>query len=77
MSNIEHIRASLGLTQAKLARILGCTQPNIVHYERHSQSFPIERAYLLIEYAAGKGLPLTLDDVYRQADLAQQKETQP
>lgn len=63
MSNIKAIRSRLGVTQAELAKGIGCTQGNVGHYER-GQSMPPEVAKRLIEYAQGLGHVLTFNDIY-------------
>lgn len=68
MSTIKSIRERLGLTQTELATAIGCTQGNIGHYER-GQYLPVERAERLIDFAQGKGLRLTLDQIYGRMPL--------
>lgn len=63
MSRIKEIRERLKLTQSDFAEALGCTQGNVGHYER-GQTLPPDRATTLIEFAAAKGLPLSMDQVY-------------
>lgn len=65
MTAIKHIREKLCMTQAALALGLGVTQGNISHYER-GQTVPPDVAQRLIDFAAGLGVSLTFDDVYRQ-----------
>lgn len=69
MSTIKAIRERLRLTQTELAGVMGCTQPNIGHYEADRQPVPADRAILLIDHAATKGLKLTLDQVYGRKPL--------
>ncbi|MEJ5028800.1 helix-turn-helix domain-containing protein [Comamonas sp. MYb69] len=68
MHTIELIRERLGVTQKELAQGIGCTQSNIGHYSR-GQAIPAERAVKLISFARGRGLSLTLDQVYGIAAL--------
>lgn len=68
MSTIKTIRERLGLTQTALADELGCTQGNVGHYER-GQEVPSKVAKRLIEVARGRGLLLTMDQVYGLAEL--------
>lgn len=63
MSQIKTIRTYLGLTQSALAEGIGCTQGNVGHYET-GQTLPPERAKALIDFAASRGLPLTMGQVY-------------
>jgi putative transcriptional regulator len=71
MSTIKAIRQRLKLSQAALAEGLGCTQGNVWHYERPDkpQTVPPEVAKRLIDVAAGKGLHITLDQVYERVPL--------
>lgn len=62
---IKSLRADLGISQAKLAAHLGCTQGSVGHYEVGRQVIPPERAAALIVFAAQHGKPVTWDDVYR------------
>ena len=68
MSNIKSIRDRLGLTQAGLAEGIGCTQGNVGHYEK-GQTVPPEMAKRLIGFALTRGLDLTFDHIYGDAEL--------
>lgn len=68
MHHLKSIRERLGVTQQALADGLGCTQGNIGHYER-GQTLPPEMAGKLIAFAAGRGLAITYDHVYGDAEL--------
>jgi putative transcriptional regulator len=68
MRPIQIIRVRLGVTQVDVAEAMGCTQPNITYYERGGR-IPQDRARKLIEFARGKGLPLTFDHVYGAEDV--------
>lgn len=72
MSRIKEIRELLGLTQTELAECLGCTQGNVGHYERGQVLMP-DRAERLIEFAASKGIKLTLDQIYGRSALSPSK----
>jgi len=63
MSTIKAIRERLGITQAALADGIGCTQGNVVHYER-GQTVPPDAAKRLIAFAGSLGVTLTYEDVY-------------
>lgn len=63
MNTIKAIRERLGLTQSALAEGIGCTQGNVVHYER-GQTVPPEAAKRLIAFAATKGVVVTYEDIY-------------
>jgi len=74
MNNVKRIRLQIGDSQAEFARAIGCTQPNIVFYEAQTQDPPVDRGRQIIQYAAAKGVVLTLDDVYRSPELAKAGE---
>ena len=63
MSNIKAIRTRLGVTQTELAKGIGCTQGNVVHYER-GQGMPPDMARRLIDYAHSLGHVLTFNEIY-------------
>ena len=63
MSQIKAIRRQLGLTQVALAEGIGCTQGNVGHYES-GQMLPPDRAKALIDFAATRGVTLTMGQVY-------------
>lgn len=76
MKTIELIRERLGVTQKELAFGIGCTQSNIGHYSR-GQAIPPERAIRLISFARGRGLSLTLEQVYGITPLPTSPEDVP
>ena len=63
MNNIKAIREQLGVTQAALAKGIGCTQGNIWHYEQ-GQTIPPDAAERLITFAASLGCSINFNDVY-------------
>ena len=63
MSTIKSIRDKLGITQAELAKVLGCTQGNVSFYER-GQTIPPDAAKILIAHAKMLGHEITFDDIY-------------
>lgn len=65
MTAIKQIREKLRVTQVSLAQGIGVTQGNLSHYEK-GQVMPPDVARRLIDFAAGLGVSLTFDDVYRQ-----------
>ena len=67
MHNLKPIRERLGVTQQAMADGIGCTQGNIGHYER-GQTLPPDMARKVIEFSASKGLVITFDHVYGDAD---------
>lgn len=70
MNTTKAIRTLLGISQADMARALGCTQSNVSFYERRGQSMPIERSIRLIEYAKTRGVRLTAGQVYGLEPIA-------
>lgn len=66
MSNFKRIRASLGLSQDALAKLLGMTQGNVSFYELGRQAVPPDVAGRLIDIAKKRGHTVTFDDIYRQ-----------
>jgi putative transcriptional regulator len=69
MNTIKAIRERLGVTQAELAKKMGCTQGNVGHYER-GQTVPPDAAKRLIDYAGSLGHTITFNDIY-MPELAQ------
>ena len=63
-NNIKNIRHRLRLTQAALAKGLGCTQGNVGHYENKNQTIPPDVARKLIALAASMGVPIKYEDIY-------------
>ena len=63
MHNLKSIRKRLGVTQQALAAGIGCTQGNVANYERGQTLLP-GMAKRVIDFAAGKGLALTMGQLY-------------
>jgi transcriptional regulator with XRE-family HTH domain len=69
MNVIHQIRLHFNLSQEAFGKVVGCGQSNVGHYE-NGQTFPIERAQKLQQYAAGEhGVALSLDQIYGVAPL--------
>lgn len=64
MHYIKTIRKRLGLTQAALAKEIGCTQGNVWHYEARGQTVPPGVARALINLAARRGVKIGFEDIY-------------
>lgn len=64
----RNIRSRLGVSQAELGRVMGCSSQNVSFYE-HGQSVPPGRAAKLIDFARTHGLRLCLEHVYGMAEL--------
>lgn len=69
MSNVRTIRKRLGMTQAELAVVLGCTQGNVGHYEQ-GQTVPPAIARRLIRFALQRGEQVSYEDVYGPVSAA-------
>lgn len=63
MHNLKSIRKRLGVTQQVLAAGIGCSQGNVANYERGQTLLP-GMAKRVIDFAAGKGLALTMGQLY-------------
>lgn len=73
MNNLKAIRAQLKLTQAELAKLIGCTQGNIGHYENKNQTISPEVAIQIISVARERGLEITLEDIYMETKMKEIK----
>lgn len=67
MNHIKEIRVRLGVSQAELAKGIGVTQGNVLHYEKFRQTIPPERAKRVIRFAADRGLAIDFEDIYGHA----------
>lgn len=76
MNHVKEIRLTLGLSQQALGRGIGCTQGNIFHYER-GQTLPPDMAKRVIDFAASRGLPLTMGQIYGLEPLPEKTPEQP
>ena len=63
-NRIKEIRKKMGLSQVKMAELLGMTQGNVGHYESRDQVVPPDVARRLILAARALGHELTFDDIY-------------
>lgn len=73
MNNLKAIRAQLKLTQAELAKLIGCTQGNIGHYETKNQKISPEMAMKIIYVAKDRGLEIALEDIYMETKMKEIK----
>jgi DNA-binding transcriptional regulator YiaG len=62
--SLQTIRKRLQLTQAEIAAPLGVTQGSVSFYETGQTAVPPGVAAKLIEFAKGRGVEITYDDVY-------------
>ncbi len=69
MQTLKPIRSLLGVTQKELGVGIECSQGNIANYESGLQSMPVHVAVRLIDFALGRGLSVTLDQVYGRDPL--------
>jgi putative transcriptional regulator len=68
MNAFRSVRARLAVSQAEIGAALGVTQSNVSFYEK-GQTVPPDVAAKLIEYARGKGLELSYDQIYGATPL--------
>jgi putative transcriptional regulator len=73
MNNLKIIRKKLGITQAELAKLIGCTQGNIGHYENKKQTIKPEVAQRIVSVARERGLNITYEDIYVEARMKEVK----
>lgn len=73
MNNLKAIRKQLNLTQAELAKLIGCTQGNVGHYENKNQTISPEVAIQIISVARERGLEITLEDIYMKTNMKEVK----
>ncbi|WLE58369.1 helix-turn-helix transcriptional regulator [Burkholderia plantarii] len=64
MNSLLAIRKRLGVQQKDLADSLGISQSGISYYESGRGDPSVTVARKLIEIAKGKGISLTLDEIY-------------
>jgi putative transcriptional regulator len=64
----KSIRERLGATQHEMADALGCTQANVSLLDKGQTVLPAT-ARKLIEFAAARGLALTMNHVYGEVPL--------
>jgi putative transcriptional regulator len=69
MNNLKVIRKQLKLTQAELAKLIGCTQGNIGHYENKNQTIKPEVAQRIVSVARERGLNIAYEDIYAEARM--------
>lgn len=67
------LRVRMGLSQAKMAKILGMTQGNVGHYENKGQTIPPDVAKRLIYEASVLGHRVTYEDIYGEVQRAEDK----
>lgn len=68
MNQIRAIRDRLRVTQAVLAEGMHCSQSNVSFYEK-GQTVPPDSAKALIAFALDRGLAITFDHIYGDAEL--------
>lgn len=64
MTNLRDIRRTLNLSQAELASAMGVTQSALSQYETGRCQPLIKHAKKLIAFAGGRGILISLEDVY-------------
>jgi putative transcriptional regulator len=70
-NNLKAIRKLLKLSQAELAKLIGCTQSNIGHYESKGQRIRQEIAQRIVAVAKAKGVSITFEDIYGEINMEQ------
>lgn len=75
MQTLKPLRSLLGVTQKELGVGIECSQGNIANYESGLQSMPVQVALRLIDFALGRGLVVSLDQVYGREPLPDQAPT--
>lgn len=68
MNQVRAIRERLGVTQTTLASAVGCSQSNVSFYE-NGQEVPPQVAKSLINFAATRGVSISFDHIYGNAEL--------
>lgn len=63
-SAIKSLRLKLGLSTADLAEAIGVTNVAIYYLESQQRKPSRKTAYKLIDFAASKGVRVTLEEVY-------------
>lgn len=63
-NNLKSIRERLGISQAKLAALIGVSQGNISHCEQQLQEVSPEMARKIVSAAKDLGQEVTFDDIY-------------
>ncbi|BEM41767.1 transcriptional regulator [Serratia marcescens] len=64
MNKIRFYRELVGLTQADLAKAIGCTRGAICHYETGRRGVDIEQCREFISVFRQHGEDLTIDDLF-------------
>lgn len=64
MNNLRAIRKHIKLSQAELAKLIGCTQGNIGHYESKNQTIKPDVAQKILAVAKDHGLVVSLEYLY-------------
>jgi len=68
-NNLRTIRKLLKLSQAELAKLIGCTQSNIGHFESKGQRIRQELAQRIVVAAKAKGRNITFEDIYGEMNM--------
>lgn len=64
VNKISLYRKKLGLTQADLAKELGCTKGNISHYENGRRKVDLEVCRKLVRFFNDNGIQVSIDDIF-------------
>jgi DNA-binding XRE family transcriptional regulator len=63
--SLRELRQSIGLSQASLAKELGISKTAISYIETGRRRLPFSIALRLIIFFGGKGIKLSIDDIYK------------
>ncbi len=63
-NNLKQIRDRLGVSQARMAELLGVSQGNISHCEKQTQEVSPELARKIVGVCNALGHNVTFDDIY-------------
>lgn len=65
---IKLLRIEMEMTKKDLSVLLGVTPTAIYNWEDNRKKFPVKMAQNFIKIAKGKGIELTLDQLYKEEE---------
>lgn len=69
-NNLKSIRERLGVSQAKMAALLGMSQGNISHCEKQIQEVSPDMARKIVSVSRDLGVEVSFDDIYDVSEQA-------
>lgn len=69
-NNLKSIRERLGVSQAKMAALLGMSQGNISHCEQQIQEVSPDMARKIVSISRDLGVEVSFDDIYDVSEQA-------